>query len=114
MSELGQILVNLVNIIPAGLVVFFPSYKFLNTVQRLWANSKVLEKIAARKTVGNLHNLKIPFLSSDKIFHEPSEAAQVENILREYAEEIRISVRVSSLFAIQLNRSQYSESRRGR
>lgn len=53
MSELGQILVNLVNIVPSGIVVFFPSYTFLNTVQRLWASTKVLERIAARKTASH-------------------------------------------------------------
>jgi len=72
-SELGQILINLVNVIPAGVVIFFPSYSFLNTVQQVWTSSAVLEKIAQRK----------------RIFYEPSEAAQVETILRDYAEEIQ-------------------------
>jgi len=72
-SELGQTLINLVNIVPAGVVVFFPSYSFLNTVRQVWTSSAIMDNIALRKAV----------------FHEPSEANQVETILREYAKEIQ-------------------------
>jgi hypothetical protein len=50
-GELGQLLVNLVNVVPAGMVVFFSSYSTLDTVRRLWVADKTLEKIGARKRV---------------------------------------------------------------
>lgn len=49
--ELGQLLINLVNVVPAGMVVFFSSYHILNTVRRLWMENKTLEKIGLRKKV---------------------------------------------------------------
>jgi len=50
-GELGQLLVNLVNVVPAGVVVFFSSYSALGTVRRLWTADKTLEKIGLRKKV---------------------------------------------------------------
>jgi len=43
--------VNLVNVVPAGVVVFFSSYGILGTVRRLWTADKTLEKIGLRKKV---------------------------------------------------------------
>ena len=50
-DELGQLLVNLVNVVPAGVVIFFPSYHVLDTVRKLWMADKTLEKIGMRKKV---------------------------------------------------------------
>jgi chromosome transmission fidelity protein 1 len=50
-GELGQLLLNLVNIVPAGMVVFFSSYSILDTVRRLWSADRTLEKIGLRKKV---------------------------------------------------------------
>jgi len=50
-GELGQLLINLVNVVPAGMVVFFSSYNILDTVRRLWSADKTLEKIKLRKKV---------------------------------------------------------------
>lgn len=50
-SELGQLLLNLVNVVPAGMVVFFSSYSTLDTVRRLWSMDRTLEKIGLRKKV---------------------------------------------------------------
>ena len=50
-AELGQILLNFANIVPAGMIVFFPSYKFLNTAKSLWTNSGMLSKLSAKKEV---------------------------------------------------------------
>ncbi|KAI0703917.1 DNA repair helicase [Earliella scabrosa] len=72
-AELGQILLNLVNIVPGGMVVFVPSYGFLHAVMEKWKASGTLEKLNAKK----------------KIFSEPQESTQVDTVLREYAAEIR-------------------------
>lgn len=51
LGELGQLILNLVNVIPAGVVVFFPSYNILDTVRRLWSADRTVEKIGSRKKV---------------------------------------------------------------
>ena len=50
-GELGQLLLNLVNVVPAGMVVFFSSYSTLDIARRLWTTDKTLEKIGLRKKV---------------------------------------------------------------
>jgi chromosome transmission fidelity protein 1 len=49
MAELGQLLTNLVNLVPHGLVVFFPSYAFLNSVKAAFQKSGLLEKLNLKK-----------------------------------------------------------------
>ena len=53
-AELGQILLNFTNVVPAGMVVFVPSYGFLNVVTEKWRASGVLEKLGAKKKVPSL------------------------------------------------------------
>ncbi|KIY49612.1 DNA repair helicase [Fistulina hepatica ATCC 64428] len=67
-AELGQILINFACVVPRGLVVFFPSYNFLNTAKTRWTETGVLERIKARK----------------QLFFEPTENAEVEAVLRGY------------------------------
>ena len=50
-AELGQILLNFTNVVPAGMVVFVPSYGFLNVVTEKWKASGVLDKLGAKKKV---------------------------------------------------------------
>lgn len=50
-AQLGQILLNFANIVPAGMIVFFPSYKFLNAAKGLWTSSGMLPKLSAKKEV---------------------------------------------------------------
>ena len=42
---------NLVNVVPAGVVVFFSSYGTLGTARRLWTADKTLERIGFLKKV---------------------------------------------------------------
>ncbi|KAL9711123.1 ATP-dependent DNA helicase chl1 [Leucoagaricus gongylophorus] len=67
-AELGQILLNLINVIPAGVVVFFPSYTFLRSAKAVWQKAGQLEK----------------FLMKREVFFEPDESIDVERVLREY------------------------------
>ncbi|TFK20003.1 DNA repair helicase [Coprinopsis marcescibilis] len=69
LAELGQILFNYMSIISAGMIVFFPSYNFLNTAKSVWASSKTLDRFATKKTV----------------FFEPEDTTAVESVLQEYA-----------------------------
>ena len=50
-AELGQILTNFINVVPGGMVTFFPSYSFLNTVKAEWTTSGTMEKFNAKKKV---------------------------------------------------------------
>lgn len=76
LDQLGKTLVNLCNIIPAGLVVFVPSYAFLDKLMARWkdaASGRVLQRLSAKK----------------KIFMEPKTTMQVDKVLAEYTAAIR-------------------------
>ncbi|GJE94647.1 DNA repair helicase [Phanerochaete sordida] len=79
MAELGQVLFNFASLVPAGMVVFVPSYGFLNTVMGVWEKSGLLERLRSKK----------------KVFTEPQESSDVETVLREYAAEVH-SARTSA------------------
>lgn len=75
MDEVGQTIANLCNVIPDGVVVFFPSFTYLDQVYKRWASpesGKILERIEKRK----------------KVFKEPRESNQVETTLRDYTLQI--------------------------
>ena len=44
-------MLNFTNVVPGGMVVFLPSYGFLNMVTEKWRASGVLEKMGAKKKV---------------------------------------------------------------
>ncbi|RZF35683.1 hypothetical protein LSTR_LSTR010004 [Laodelphax striatellus] len=73
LNELGRVLVNLSNIVPAGIVCFLTSYSYEKTVINHLEKTGVLEKIAVKK----------------KIFREPKESNQVEKVLQDYAKTIK-------------------------
>ncbi|NXQ28444.1 DDX11 helicase, partial [Alaudala cheleensis] len=73
MDETGRILCNLCNVIPGGVVCFFPSYEYEKQVYGHWENTGLLSRLAAKK----------------KIFQEPKKANQVEQVLVEYAKCIK-------------------------
>ncbi|KAJ1026047.1 hypothetical protein NDA18_003707 [Ustilago nuda] len=76
LDQLGKTLVNLCSIIPAGLVVFVPSYAFLDKLMARWkdaASGQVLQRLSAKK----------------KIFIEPKTTMQVDKVLAEYTAAIR-------------------------
>jgi len=68
-AELRDILANFINIVPGGMVTFFPSYSFLNAVLAEWTANGTMARFKAKK----------------KVFLEPQEATDVEGVLRDYA-----------------------------
>lgn len=72
-AELGQLLTNFASLVPGGMVVFVPSYAFLNTVVGAWEKSGLMERLGAKK----------------KVFSEPQESGDVDAVLREYAAEVQ-------------------------
>ncbi|KAK0441552.1 helicase C-terminal domain-containing protein [Armillaria borealis] len=75
-EELGQIILNLTNIVPGGMIVFFPSYKFLNTSKDNWKTGGVIERFSAKK----------------KVFFEPDEAKDVDEVLQGFSSAVRSPV----------------------
>ncbi|GAB1601699.1 ATP-dependent DNA helicase DDX11-like isoform X1 [Argonauta hians] len=73
LDELGHVIVNMCNVIPGGIVCFFPSYDYENQVHNYWTTSGVLQRIANRK----------------KIFRESRKAGESEQILNSYAQTIK-------------------------
>ncbi|PWN50221.1 DNA repair helicase [Violaceomyces palustris] len=69
LDELGNCVVNFCNVVPDGLVVFLPSYRFLQDVVDRWKVDGVLDRIRARK----------------ELFLEPKSTTEVEPVLREYS-----------------------------
>ncbi|XP_066580100.1 ATP-dependent DNA helicase DDX11 [Amia ocellicauda] len=69
MDETGRILSNLCNVVPGGVVCFFPSYEYERRVYTHWESSGLLQRLSAKK----------------KIFQEPKKASQVEQVLSDYS-----------------------------
>lgn len=72
-AQLGQLHLDLIAKIPAGVVVFFPSYKYLNKVLDIWTSLKILDKIKTQK----------------EIFREPTDSLGIEATLVEYSQCIK-------------------------
>ncbi|KPP62992.1 hypothetical protein Z043_118778, partial [Scleropages formosus] len=69
MDEMGRVLANLMNVVPGGVVCFFPSYEYERRALAHWESTGILARLAAKK----------------KIFQEPKKASQVEQVLTEYS-----------------------------
>lgn len=54
LDELGRILVNVCNIIPAGVVCFFPSYEYESFVFQHFQKTNVIQKLQNKKKVNNI------------------------------------------------------------
>jgi chromosome transmission fidelity protein 1 len=51
MDELGQALINIAALTPKGMVVFVPSYDFLDQIQSRWEKTGARQRLAAKKEV---------------------------------------------------------------
>ncbi|KAL6285742.1 hypothetical protein ACE6H2_010132 [Prunus campanulata] len=71
-QELGQLLCNLVTVVPEGIVVFFSSFDYEGQVYDAWEASGILERIKKKK----------------RLFREPRKNTYVESVLKEYKETI--------------------------
>lgn len=73
LDELGRTLLNLCNVVPAGIVIFFPSYNYEDIIFKHLDKSGIISKISAKKC----------------IYREPKLASQVNVILDQYAHSIK-------------------------
>jgi len=53
MDETGRMLSNLCNVVPGGVVCFFPSYDYARRIVAHWDSSGSLARLAAKKKVRN-------------------------------------------------------------
>lgn len=87
LDEVGRTLINLCNIIPAGLVVFVPSYAFLDKIMARWkdpSSGGVLQRLSAKK----------------KVFMEPKTTMEVDKVLHEYTAAIQGDKSGAMMFAV--------------
>lgn len=69
MAELGSVIQSMIGLVPDGVVVFLPSYAFLNKVKGAWEKTGLLRKLDEKR----------------QVFYEPQTSGDVESILRDYA-----------------------------
>ncbi|KLO06962.1 DNA repair helicase [Schizopora paradoxa] len=69
LDEIGQLLANLVTLVPKGLVVFFPSYSYLENAKSFWTRSGLLERLSKKKA----------------LFYEPQSTSDVDAVLHAYS-----------------------------
>lgn len=106
MDQTGQILANLCNVIPDGVVCFFVSYPYMETVFKRWATAEsgnILDRISKKKKVYIgilLMPLAYIILTAPKIFREPREANMVDATLRDYALHIDTGEGGAVLFCV--------------
>ncbi|KAF3928382.1 hypothetical protein ABW21_db0208315 [Orbilia brochopaga] len=83
-QELGRTILNLCNVIPHGVVAFFPSYSYLETVVKIW-DAKVGGAGQSSATGKSIYeSLK----AKKSVFVEQKGSSSVDEILREYAKAI--------------------------
>ena len=63
LTELGSVLGSMIGLIPDGVVVFLPSYAFLEKVKAFWAKSGLMAKLGERKQVSCVIDVPGPKLT---------------------------------------------------
>ncbi|CUT99326.1 regulator of telomere length splice variant [Echinococcus multilocularis] len=82
--SLGLTLMNLFRVVPGGVLVFFPSYALMKMCLDSWQNSDIYNK----------------FLDSKKIFTEPRDKTQFQQITTSYMEAATNTAGGSVLFSV--------------
>jgi chromosome transmission fidelity protein 1 len=72
MNDLGTLVTNLCNVVPDGIVIFFPSYAYESSIYDHWFKSGCIRRIEMKK----------------KFFREPKSANEVDSVLQDYKRTI--------------------------
>lgn len=72
-SDLGRAIVNVCNVTPGGIVVFFSSFAYCDQVMGTWRSDGILDRIKKKKDV----------------YVEPKSAVEVDSVLTQYSESIK-------------------------
>ncbi|XP_063976651.1 ATP-dependent DNA helicase DDX11 [Diachasmimorpha longicaudata] len=73
LNEVGRTLINITNIVPGGIVVFLPSYKYEESLYKHLDSSGIIKKLTHKK----------------QVFREPKSSSGVNSILENFAESIK-------------------------
>lgn len=67
-NELGVIVLNYARVIPAGLIVFFPSFSYMNRILEIWKSKNIfcLLESAKKVTLSIIHKVQV-FIKSTGI-----------------------------------------------
>ena len=76
-EELGRLVVNLMNVVPDGVVLFFPSYQYEGQVYRKWQSDGIIARIERKK----------------RFFRESKEGALAGSVLQAYSDKVLGDVR---------------------
>ncbi|GMM38213.1 DNA helicase [Saccharomycopsis crataegensis] len=79
--QLGQDIQSILSNVPHGMVIFFPSYKYLNEVIKVWTADKAFWS---------------HFTATKRVFFEPKDSGDVEKMLDQYSEHISGDVKGES------------------
>ncbi|KAK6454642.1 ATP-dependent RNA helicase CHL1 [Scheffersomyces xylosifermentans] len=74
-ASLGEAVLKICQNVPGGVVVFFPSYKYLNQVLKAWKDQS--------------YNLLNRIEKYKKVFQEPTNSSHVETVLSDYSKSIK-------------------------
>ncbi|XP_021363859.1 ATP-dependent DNA helicase DDX11-like isoform X2 [Mizuhopecten yessoensis] len=75
LDELGMLIQNVCQVVPGGIVCFFPSYDYLKLVYAQWEATGFTQRIARKK----------------RVFQEPRKSGQVDQVLAEFSACIKKS-----------------------
>lgn len=75
LNEIGRLLINVCNVVPYGMVCFFPSYEYENYVYEYLEKNGMIKNISLKK----------------KVFREPKKSSEVEKVLTDYSLHIENS-----------------------
>lgn len=82
--ELGNAILKITEMTPDGIVIFFPSYKYLNVVMDVWKQNKILESLSKMKV----------------IFQEPEDSSKVDRVLNGYSRVNKSEGQGALLFSV--------------
>ncbi|KAI9886565.1 MAG: hypothetical protein M1823_001607 [Watsoniomyces obsoletus] len=89
-DDAGQAVLNLCRVVPDGLVVFFPSYAYLDELMKRWETTSTSNKIRQYKQVGpSLYPPIEGQPNEEQIFQEPKDSgSSIDDILQQYSTSI--------------------------
>jgi chromosome transmission fidelity protein 1 len=80
-DELGRALLNICTVVPDGVVVFFPSYSYLETIASHWSHAPKPGAAGVQKSIWQR-------LETKKVLFREKKEGSVETVLEEYARAI--------------------------
>ena len=85
------------------MIVFFPSYSFIETVKGVWKSTGLIDRLQKKKHVRKFEYSMLLELNVKQIFYEPGTTAEVDGVLRAYAQAVSSttdSIKGAILFAV--------------